>query len=322
MHKTNELKYIHQIGLQNLKKVPSGYMCSCPICKEGSSPWKTRFYILTEKKDYITVYCQKCSYCTNFKTFLREYSPYIFAEYQLEDRQELLSDLKNGTLVKKQNYKSDWNKEVELKYKFKLNEKYFQPAINYKAAYEFCKRRNIVEYIHDLYYNVHPDSMLSGMIVFPFIMGDRETLYGFQGRHTEKKLFHTYSKNESMKVYNLYNVDVTKTVYAFESIIDSLMMDNTIAMLGTTLSENVFKKLKDIVYVCDNDGTGLKRTLQYLNEGKKCFIFPDSFKFKDFNEAVMGGINKSTLPSLVEENTFQGLSGITKINFNLMKRKR
>lgn len=322
MEKQNELKYISQLGLNNMKRIFSGYMCSCPVCKEGSSPWKTRLYILTEKKSFITVYCHNCGLDTNLKTFIQKVNPYIYSDYLNEERAEQVQNLKNGTLVKKQSYKSDFSNEINLQYVFELNNKYFKSAKQFKQAVDFCKKRHIEEHIDTLYYNVHPNHTLSGMLIFPFIMADSEMIYGFQGRHTEHKRFHTHSKNESLKVYNIYNVNIDEPVYVFESIIDSMMMDNSIAMLGTTLSKAITDKMKKPIYVCDNDFTGMKKCLQYLEEGKKCFIFPDNFRYKDFNEAVMDGINKSTLPKLILENVYQGLNGISKIKLNLTKRKR
>lgn len=124
-----------------------------------------------------------------------------------------------------------------------------------------------------------------------------------------------------MKVYNLFNVNLDEKVYIFESIIDSLMVSNAIAMLGTTLSEQVKNMIKYKVYVNDNDREGRKRTLQYLNDGHSCFIFPKSFKYKDFNEAVCDGFRKEDLPRLIKENTFKGMEGIVKIQFQMMGKK-
>lgn len=321
MQKYNELTYINRIGLQNLKPVQGGFMCTCPRC--GAGTHKKKLYILTENKSFITVYCQKGCYNTNLKTFIKDINPTLFEEYVNEEKKELLQDLKDGTLFQKEKKKSEINTIIDLHYKFKLNPKYFKPARQYRQAVEFCKRRNIENHIDKLYYNIHPKHILSGMVIFPFLLEDQETLYGFQGRSADPKikLFNTFTKNESMKVYNLYNVDLCDTVYIFESIIDSLMVENSIAMLGTTLSAGVANMIKHKVYITDNDPVGKKRALQYLQQGEKCFIFPSTFPYKDFNEAVCAGYRKENLMRLIKENTFQGLLGVTKIKFQLMGKK-
>ena len=90
------------------------------------------------------------------------------------------------------------NINTPLQYQFQLNEKYFKPAAHYRKAVEFCKKRKIEDHIDKFYYNIHPKSALSDMIIFPFTMEDKITLYGLQGRHPEYKRFMTFSKNESL----------------------------------------------------------------------------------------------------------------------------
>jgi len=321
MQKYKELQYIHRLGLPKLKRVQPGYMCSCIKCREGSSPWKTRMYFLTENKEYITVFCQHCGYNTNLRMFLKEFFPFIYEEYVKEELNDKMEGLKNGTLIIKEPKKSKINTCVELKYKFNLNQKYFKPANKYRASVDFCKKRHISEHIDKFYYNIHPTHIMSGMVVFPFLLEDQETLYGLQGRHTEKKLFHTISKNEAMKIYNIFNVNFDKPVYCFESIIDSLMVENAIAMLGTTLSPAISDMIQHKVMITDNDRVGRERTLRYLQEGHECFIFPSNFKYKDFNEAVCDGFKKSDLPKLIENNTFIKEAGIARIKFQLMGKK-
>lgn len=321
MNKIKELEYIPQIGLQNLRRFQKGFVCTCPNCGT-KTPWKRKLYILVEGKQFITVFCQKCGLDTNLKNFIRMQNSLLYESYLAEERKELISDLKNGTLFRKESNLSQVNNVIDLKYKFNLNTKYFKPAKYHKESVEFCKERHITEHIDKFYYNVHPDHLLSGMLIFPFLLDDQSTLYGFQGRHCKEKKFNTFSTNESMKVYNIYNVDFDQTVFIFESIIDSLMINNAIAMLGTSISEPVMNLIKKRVFVFDNDRTGKKRAIQMLESGEKCLVYPDSFKYKDLNEAVKKGVSKSSLPSLINENIYEGIKGITKINFQLMKMKK
>lgn len=279
-------------------------------------------YILTENKTFITVFCQKCGYNTNLKNFIREFDPYLFEEYKKEESKERLEDLKNGTINRKLIGSSAINTVIDLKYTFKLG-KYFKPAKEYRKAVEFCKKRHILEHIDNFYYCIHPTSIMSGMVIFPFYMEDHETLYGFQGRHTDHKLFYTHSKNESVKSYNTFNVEYSQNVYIFESIIDSIMVPNSIAMLGTSLSEAIKTLMPNRTWVFDNDRVGKQRAMEYLEMGEKCVVYPDSFKFKDFNQAVCeGGYTQSKLLRLISENTCDKIKGKTKLMFQLMNTKK
>jgi hypothetical protein len=320
MEKYNEIKYIPMLGLPKLKQISSGYVCSCPICHEGRSPWKTRLFILTQNKSFITVFCQNCGYDTNLKSFIKQINPYLFEDYKKEERIELLADLRNGTLQKKaKEIDNGVCKELDFKYIFNLNKTYFKPAREYSACFDFCKKRNIIEHIDRFYYNIHPNHVLSGMIIFPFQTGD-ESLYGFQGRHTTTKKFHTHSKNDSAKIFNLFNVELDDPVYIFESIIDSLMLENSIAMLGVTISEAVSNKIKDQIFILDNDKRGIDTSIKYAEENKKIFIYPNSFKYKDFNEAVCAGMPKKELKDMVDSNIFEGFQAVVKLK--LIKRSR
>lgn len=322
MNKYSELQYIGRLGLVSLQKVQSGYTCNCFKCG-SATPWKRKMYILTEHRNYITVFCQRCGYNTNLRNFIRDINPYIFEEYKKEEAKERLDDLRNGTLNKKMVGSSVINTDIDLKYLFKLSSLYFKPAKQFRKAVEFCKRRHIQDHIDEFYYSIHPtDNIMSGMLIFPFYMEDKETLYGFQGRHTEQKLFYTHSKNESVKSYNTFNVDYEQTVFIFESIIDSLMVENSIAMLGTSLSEAIKALMHKRVWIFDNDRVGKQRALQYLDQGEKCFIYPDNFKWKDFNEAVCAGYKRENLPRLIQENSCDALKGKTKLMFQLMNTKR
>lgn len=322
MNKYNDLKYITQLPLRNLKKIPVGYVCSCYKCNEGRSPWKTRMFFLTQKKDFTVVYCQNCGYDTNFKTFLKDNFPATYEDYLKEERSELLNDLKNGTLViKEKKIQNIINSDLELKYVFRMNKDYFKKAKYYPAAVEFCKRRHITDHIDDLYYNIHPDHALSGMVVFPFYLEDKYHLYGLQGRHTEFKKFHTHSKNESMKIYNFYHVDFELPVYIFEAIIDSLTFDNSLAMLGVSLSDAVLSKMRNPIYILDNDKRGIETALKYAGENKNIFVYPKSFKYKDFNAAICDGVKKSELKQMVTENTFKGFAATVKLNMLKSGRK-
>lgn len=322
MDKIHELQYIYRMGLPNLKPFSKGYMCTCVKCGTAT-PYKRKLYILTEGREYITVFCQRCGYDTNLRTFIKDFFPLLYQEYEEEDKKLKLENLKNGTLFKKEHKKPLINTDIQLQYKFHLSDRYFKPAREYSKAIDFCKRRQITDYIDRFYYCIHPDSIMSGMIIFPFVLDDNETLYGFQGRHTDQKLFFTHSKNESIKCYNIFNVNPKNTVYIFESIIDSLMIDNAIAMLGTSLSIQVENLIPNRVYIFDNDKVGVKRSIEYLEQGSKCVILPPNLKFKDFNEAVCKyGYSKDDLMSIVNENTLQGLAGIAKAKFKLLNMRK
>ncbi len=323
MTKIDQIKYLLQLNLQGLKQTESGYNFKCPICGDShKSQTKRRGWALTRKNnDTLIIYCHNCGYSSNFKTFLKNVNPCLYNDYINQEKEEYIINLKNGSLRQKPVYQKSININTQIKYQFKLNQKYFKPAKNFKQAIEFCNKRKIKDHIDELFYCIHPNNICSGMLIFPCYMPNNETLYAFSGRHTEFKRFYIHSKNESHKVYNIFNVNLNENIFIFESIIDSYTLDNSIAALGSDISENILNDIKYPIFCWDNDKTGRLKTLKYLNNGYKCFIPPDNFHYKDFNEALCNGITKSQINKMVLENIFEGFSGITRINFKLMRKQ-
>jgi hypothetical protein len=117
-------------------------------------------------------------------------------------------------------------------------------------------------------------------------------------------------------------VDLEKPVFIFEAIIDSFHKSNAVAMCGADLSESVQKMIKHPVYVFDFDKTGVVKAIKYAEAGHKVYVCPPELRqFKDFNAAVCAGVKESTLEQAVTDNTFRGMSAITRLKFVLKSRK-
>jgi hypothetical protein len=320
-----EMEFIHQVPLRNFISTEAGFRCSCPVCNEGSHPNKRRCNILTKKYEWIQVTCFNCGLSTNFKEFLRQVSPTIFEDYEKKEKAEWLKNLREGKLNKKlQDGRTVINTNTPLQYQFELNEKYFRPAKNFEKAVEFCKKRKIIDYIDDFYYNINKKGDNGGMLIFPFYMEDHKTLYGFQGRHTEEKRFNTHSKNESFKVYNIFGVTKDKPVIAVESLIDSLNIDNSISMLGSDLSAKCQYTLRDyeLIYAFDSDDTGLKKAVKYGDAGNKVFVWPAMGKIKDFNDLAKLGWTKEEITEFIKRYSYKGLELKARLTFESMKKRK
>ena len=324
MEAHNEIEFIYQLGLRNFHRHAKGFNFSCNQCNDR----KKRAYILVDNgtKGYSTVYCHNCGLSTTVGRFIEMTSPAVYEEYRAAERKEYIENLKQGKIAqKKENAVKTINSMVDVTHNlklFKFNEKYFHPASSNKDCIAYAKRRKIPDEIFkNLLYNDHPDAPWSNMLIFPFRKG--EFVYGFQGRTIDgMKRFHTFSKNESFKIYNIFNVDLAKPVYIFEAIIDSFYKKNSVAMCGADLSEQVQKMIEQPVYVFDFDKTGVDKAIKYASAGKKVFVCPQELRqFKDFNAAICAGVQPDTLERSVLENTFSGLSAVTRLKFIKKTRK-
>lgn len=325
MDPINEIEFIYQLSLRNMKKHPKGFNFSCDMCRDR----KRRGYILIDNgtKGHSTVYCHNCGLSTTVGKFIEMTSPGVYEEYRAAERKEYIENLKQGKFTEK---KKDVSKILaaslddvvhNLKL-FQFNTKYFHPATSSPECVAYAKKRKIPEHIFEtLYYNSHAKAEWGNMLIFPFRQG--EYVYGFQGRTVDgSKRFHTFSKNESFKIYNIFNVDLEKPVYIFEAIIDSFHKTNSVAMCGADLSTQVQQMIKYPVYVFDFDKTGVTKAIKYAEAGHKVFVWPQELRsWKDFNAAVCAGVAEKTLERAVLDNTFTGLAAVSRLRFILKSRK-
>jgi len=326
----DELQFIQELSLRNLQRREAGFNFSCPLCNEGKSPHKRRGWILLAgvKYDHNTYMCHNClPEGISVRKFISLIDPSLFIKYKEFEKKKYIEDIRAGKIHSKKKY-INIRPDNELKEKperiFPFNKKTFIPLDDPKAikALEYCKKRKIPDsVIKRLLYCPHKKYSFGKMLIFP-LWYDDELAYGFQGRSIEGKRFHTFMPNTSYKVYNLFQVDKSATVYVFESIIDSYVTTNSISMLGADLSKPVLKILKKRVFVFDNDRTGEEKTLKYLKNGEKCFIWPNGVKAKDFGELIEKNIDRSVLRKLIKTNIFSGFKGEVEIKMKLSKSKK
>lgn len=316
-----ELDFVNQLYLKDKKPFKKGFVFKCSHCNDR----KRRGYVLVDL-DKIIIYCHNggCGINHNLKKYLELYEPSLYEEYLNEEKKEYKEKIQQGIFKKKSNpVKFSQPNTYNLKYIFELSPTYFVLANTNKDCISYCSHRKIP--INDLLYCNHPTKFVGGMLIFPFRYQDNY-VYGFQGRSINgSKYFYTHSPNESFKIYNIFNVNKSKDVYILESIIDSFHVDNSIAMCGASLSEQVKNMIPYKVFIFDNDETGLKKTIQYIQEGHRVFIWPNDIPkdkkgnpAKDFNELVVKyNWTEQQINGMIKENVKEGI-----VAYGLIKLKQ
>jgi hypothetical protein len=317
-----EMSYIPQLFLRDCKQHSSGFNFKhdCPTGQDK----KRRGYILI-KHDRITVYCHNCSLSTNLKKFIEETNQLVYNDYVEEERKEYITKLKEGKIfAKKEEFRShvieSGIKDLRL---FKFNTKYFVPAKTIPECVTYCESRKFPEGVIDkLMYCNHPKMFWGGMLIFPLYWKDGEHVYGFQGRSMKEKIFYNFSNNESFKVYNIFNVNLDKPVFIFESIIDSYYKENSIAVLGSSISNIVLGMIKFPVFCFDNDirkdRKGLTQSIEYASKGHKVLVWPSELSWaKDPNDLAKKGWTKDQIERMINTNLKSGLGAVTAIKFKM-----
>ena len=155
---------------------------------------------------------------------------------------------------------------------------------------------------------------------FPSLDGDHPRLlipfrdeegevFAYQGRAfgDEKPKYLTIKLQERDKIFGLDKVDKRKEVLVVEGPLDSLFLDNCIAVAGA----DVPNLDCDFTVVFDNEPRNkelLKQVEKTINRGHKICLWPEGMEYKDINAMILGGDTKEEIQDLIKQNTHQGVT--------------
>lgn len=170
-------------------------------------------------------------------------------------------------------------------------------------------------------------------LVIPFY-NEQGEVFAVQGRSFKKGddviRYITIKKNDDdPKIYGLETLDKEREAYILEGPIDSMFVDNALAMAGADVSFlDTFTK--NYVMVYDNEPRSkdiVSRLHQDINNGKKVVIWPTNIGFKDVNDMIMkGGYTVEEIRSIINSHTYKGMTAKlkltewSKINLNQNKK--
>ena len=156
-------------------------------------------------------------------------------------------------------------------------------------------------------------------IVFPFYSENGE-LIGISGRAINDSPLRYLTMrfvDDVPLIYNLNNVDKSKTIYVTEGPIDSLFLPNSIAVGGSD-----FKKIQHLkenaIIIYDNEPRNtviLKKIEEVIEDGYRVCLWTDKRVdgLKDINDMIMKGLKKEELVEIIDSCTYEGLSAKLKL---------
>ena len=121
-------------------------------------------------------------------------------------------------------------------------------------------------------------------------------------------------KDEVPLIFGINDIDKQKPIHVVEGPIDSLFIDNCIAVGGTSFGKlsqlNVSKE--SLIVIFDNQPRNkevCKIIEKNIEQGYNIVIWPQNLFEKDINEMVSAGRN---VKKIIKENTFSGLTAKAK----------
>lgn len=146
-------------------------------------------------------------------------------------------------------------------------------------------------------------------LVLPFIDA-RGEVFGFQGRafgSTDLRYITIMLDESKEKVYGLQDLDYNSKYTVVEGPIDSLFLDNSIAMAGASF--NTLLKPENATIVFDNE----PRNKQIVEKMERCIqekyrvcMWPDT-PGKDINEMIINGMKSADIQLIIDSNSYRGL---------------
>lgn len=301
----------------------------CPYCGDSQKKkFKTRGFIYEKTGEYY-MRCHNCGYGTNLGNFIKYLDPLKYRHYVMEkfgnSREELRPlktefkhiipifknkiDLQSINELESNHWVVEYVENRKISAKF-YSDLYFAPS--FKA------------FVDDLMPNHDKDLIENDIrLVIPFY-NENNDLIGFQGRalNSNKIRYITIKlHNDFPKVFGLNRVNKNKIVYVLEGPIDSMMLENAIAVCDSNLrSASKYVSKENLVLVFDNQyhNREVRQQIQRsIDEGFAVCLFPKITKEKDLNEMVMNGMSYVQIETCIHNNTFSGLRA--KFEFNRLK---
>lgn len=308
--------------------------CRCPICGDSQkSKMKARGWIL-EKDNSAIYYCHNCGASLSLRNLLKSIDTNLYNEYVIDMALEKGYKTKTQDVVKPLNtltksrpaYTKTGSPLLKIKKVSSLNfshpvKKYVQKrAIPARKQYKLYYAPKFEEWTNSLIPNKLPEKQVKPRLVLPFI-DKKGTVFGYQGRAFDKESIRyiTIMLDESMpKIFGLDTVKFNKKYYVVEGPIDSLFLDNCVAMAGADGNASGLDYLENAVFVFDNEPRNkeiVSRMERCIDRGYKVCIWPENVLDKDINDMVLSGIDPVNLQMVIDQNTFENLEAKLKLSY-------
>lgn len=317
------------------RKEQNLYNFRCPICGDStSSKTKARGYIY-ERKNALYFRCHNCGASMSLGNFMKSLDGALYKQYALEKYSEgatghgrvskktpeNLFDFSAPKFSKKTTKSSvieglcridilpTEHKAVEYLKSRKI------PKSKYNRLFYAENFKKWVTSVSDKYKDL-PEN--EERIVIPYFTKDGE-LFAAQGRSLDARNKLRYITvrfdEDTPKIYGLDTWDKSKQTIIVEGPIDSLFLDNSLAMGGADIPYELFDK-ESTVIVFDNEPRNkeiVERLKKVIDMGFAVCFFPDVVKEKDINDMVLSGASSNQLMKIIQKNTFQNLSAQAKL---------
>ena len=303
----------------------------CPYCGDSQkSRTKARGFVFRKKND-LFFKCHNCGVGASLGNLIKyvdskTYDDYILERYRsgIETRSSPQPEFKFDAPVFKKNV-------------FKSLQSISQLSQTHPAR-RLVDERKLSEFIGDLFLCPSFFKFTNTLVPnkFPSLCGDHPRLmipfrneegeiFAYQGRAfgTETPKYITIKLDEDAeKIFGLDRVTHDKPVLVVEGPIDSMFLDNCIAVAGADFSKplSIGGRLMlngELTVIFDNEPRNkeiIKRMYDVVEKDYNLVVWPEDMRHKDINDMIMAGLTKTEVYDILNRNTYSKLSALTKLN--------
>lgn len=304
--------------------LPMKITCRCPVCGDSQKDeFKARFWYYFHKGTPF-VHCFNCDYSSGFARFLEEQDAELFREYQMEKFKDGATHKPQQPKVQKPIKKQPPKVVSDLGKSYRLDRLPLDhPIIKYVESRKIPKdkwnRLWFTSEWQQLCNKVKPGTFENPVtehrLVIP-IRNREGKIESFQGRALKKsnvKYMTIKADENASKIYGHDTVDESLDyVLILEGPIDSLFLDNAMAITGGSLNLDVVPYKDKRIWVLDSEcrhPDTIKRMEKLIDAGETvCFWDAAPWKSKDINDMVAKeGADPKDITEYILNNSESGL---------------
>ncbi len=320
-----DIKYLNLIqhNLSQFKKKGDFlWNFRCPYCGDSKrSRTKARGFVYQKKND-LFYKCHNCGVGTTLGKLIEHIDSKTYDDYILERYRTGVKtnnpepEFKfNAPIFRKKGIFDNLSSISELPCDHparKIIERRLLPKESLSDLY-LCK--SFYKFTNSLVPNKFPS--LDGdhpRLLIPF-RDEKGEIFAYQGRafgNEQPKYITIRLDNEHDKIFGLDRVVNDKDILVVEGPLDSLFLNNCIAVAGSDFSKpfSVGGKLitnEQLTVIFDNEPRNLeicKQIKRTIAQGRKVVLWPNTVLDKDINDMILSGMTKEEIQDIIETNTF------------------
>ena len=118
--------------------------------------------------------------------------------------------------------------------------------------------------------------------------------------------------------YGFCRLNDDKKYFVVEGPLDSLFLDNCVAMIGLNDGSHIPDPLneKELIFIIDNEPRNkqvISQIEKLINNGRTVCIWPNNIDEKDINDMILNGYSSEELKNIINQNAYSGIEAKLKL---------